>query len=245
MDQKPKTSGLAIAALVCGVLSFCTMGVAGLVAVVLGIMAVSAVNKSDGQQAGKGLAVGGIALGAVGMLFGVGLILALIPALNSARNTALMTQDMSTGRQLAVALISYAIDNDGQFPTDLGELDVYAGGNASFESAFGTGAPSGLTLTPQAEEFDPALLKKRGGFWYVLGGLELDSGSPATIMAFSRHVSPDQPSRVVVYLDGHVNLVDHEDLRQLLIDENGRRQDDGLSLIPINQIDDLPPATGE
>ena len=58
--QKAKTNGLAIAALVCSF--FC-----GILGIILGIVAINQINKTN--EGGKGLAIAGIVLGAVGMLF--------------------------------------------------------------------------------------------------------------------------------------------------------------------------------
>jgi type IV pilus assembly protein PilA len=62
-----KTSGLAIASLVLGILGFIT-GITGLIALVLGILALRGINKSSGEVKGKGLAISGIILGIVSSL---------------------------------------------------------------------------------------------------------------------------------------------------------------------------------
>ncbi len=56
-----KTNGLAIAALVCSF--FC-----GLLGIIFGIIAISQINKTNGN--GKGLAIAGICIGAVSMVVG-------------------------------------------------------------------------------------------------------------------------------------------------------------------------------
>ena len=56
--QKAKTNGLAIAALVCGF--FC-----GILGIILGIVALNQINKTN--EGGKGLAIAGIVIGAVGI----------------------------------------------------------------------------------------------------------------------------------------------------------------------------------
>ena len=58
--QKAKTNGLAIASLVCSF--FC-----GLLGIILGIVAISQINKTN--EGGKGLAIAGIAIGAVTFFF--------------------------------------------------------------------------------------------------------------------------------------------------------------------------------
>ena len=81
-EQKPG-SGLAIASLVCGILGVLTgififSGLSlGLAGIVLGIVAL--VKVKNGTASGKGMAIGGIVTGALGMIVAVGvLILGLV-----------------------------------------------------------------------------------------------------------------------------------------------------------------------
>lgn len=60
MPQKAKINGLAITSLVCSF--FC-----GLLGIILGIIAIGQINKSN--EGGKGLAIAGIVVGAVSILF--------------------------------------------------------------------------------------------------------------------------------------------------------------------------------
>ncbi len=56
----PRNSGLAIAALICGLIGFCTIGISALVGIVLGIMALVRISKNPRQQKGMALAISGI-----------------------------------------------------------------------------------------------------------------------------------------------------------------------------------------
>ncbi|MFO8058965.1 MAG: DUF4190 domain-containing protein [bacterium] len=78
MQQGPKTSGLAIAALVLGILGFCSYGFLGIIGLILGLVAISQINKSEGQTGGKGLAIAGSITGGASLILGVGLIAALV-----------------------------------------------------------------------------------------------------------------------------------------------------------------------
>ena len=70
--QGPRSSGLAIASLVTGILSLfpgCCCGFVGiplaLVALVMGIISITQINASAGQVGGKGMAIAGTILGGV------------------------------------------------------------------------------------------------------------------------------------------------------------------------------------
>lgn len=65
------TNGLAIAALVTSLVC------CGPIGLVLGLVALSQINASQGRQGGKGLAIAGIAIGAVTTL--IGLLLLMSP----------------------------------------------------------------------------------------------------------------------------------------------------------------------
>lgn len=65
-----RTNPLAVAALVTGILGCC--GVLAIVAIVCGLVARNQIGQSGGEQKGEGLAVAGIALGAVWLLASLG-----------------------------------------------------------------------------------------------------------------------------------------------------------------------------
>jgi len=65
MAMPPKTSGAAIASLVCGILG-CIPFVTSLLAVILGIVGIK--QTSNPQRTGRGLAIGGLILGLIGIL---------------------------------------------------------------------------------------------------------------------------------------------------------------------------------
>ena len=84
-----KTSVMAIASLVLGVLGFCTLGLGGLIGVILGIVALVGINKSAGRLGGQGLAIGGIVVSGTGLIVGI--------ALPSPWKTGRMAISLSTG----------------------------------------------------------------------------------------------------------------------------------------------------
>jgi hypothetical protein len=65
-SAKPGTSGLAIAALITGLAFWCFL-IPGIVAIVLGNLALEQIEDSNGLKTGRGLAIAGIILGWVGV----------------------------------------------------------------------------------------------------------------------------------------------------------------------------------
>lgn len=116
-----KTSGKAIASIVLGVLSLVTCLLTGIPAIILGILGLSNISKSQGRITGQGLAVAGIVLGALGTLATplVGILAALaLPALNMARETAREANAANQLIQVSRALMN-AETTDGKLPADI------------------------------------------------------------------------------------------------------------------------------
>ena len=114
---KIKTSGLAIASLVLGILSFCTFFLTAPLAVIFGIIALVMIAKSNGQLKGTGMAIAGIAVPVV--IFPIMAILMgiLLPALNSVKMAAQKVVCATNMSALGKAIYVYAGDYDGKFPT--------------------------------------------------------------------------------------------------------------------------------
>lgn len=78
--QMPRTSGLAIASLVLGLLWLC--GIGSLLATIFGAVSLSQISRSNGRLLGKGMAIAGLVLGILGLsLYAFPFTLAFIGAL--------------------------------------------------------------------------------------------------------------------------------------------------------------------
>lgn len=112
-----KTSGLAIAALVCAILAPFTCGITAILAIIFGIVALVKIDKSKGQLKGKGLAITGIALPAALIPLIALLMAILMPALARVRYIAQRTICAKNMQQLGIAMQIYADENEGKYPT--------------------------------------------------------------------------------------------------------------------------------
>jgi hypothetical protein len=112
----PPTCGLAIASLVCGILGLCTVGITSIVGLVLGILALMKISKSEGRLGGNGLAIAGVSVsGALLLLLPVQAAM-LLPALARAKSKAQTINCINNLKQLDIALRIYATDNAGKLP---------------------------------------------------------------------------------------------------------------------------------
>src|ERR1035437_8467274 len=113
----PKTSGLAVTSLVLGCLGLFSCGITALVGLVLGIIALVRINKSNGRLGGGSLALAGTIVSAAFLILGLILAAMLLPALAQAKQKAGTIHCMNNVKQLNLALIMYADDNKERFPT--------------------------------------------------------------------------------------------------------------------------------
>ena len=112
-----KTSGLAIAALVCAILSVFTCLLTAIPAIILGIVGLVKINNSGGRLKGTGMAIAGIvvpvaALPIIALLMGI-----LMPALARTRQLAFRMVCGTNMSGLSKAMLIYANDYDDKYPT--------------------------------------------------------------------------------------------------------------------------------
>jgi type IV pilus assembly protein PilA len=119
-----KTSGKAIASFICGIFVFCFP--ASILAIIFGLLSLSDIRKSADRLKGKGLAIAGLVLGGLGILFiPVVLIIAAIaiPNLLRARMAANEASAVASVRTVATAEVTYASAHpDAGFTCSLADL---------------------------------------------------------------------------------------------------------------------------
>lgn len=125
--QEKKTAGLAIVALVLGVLAVLTFPILifGVAALITGIAAMSVVNKPANHLKGSDMAQSGVILGGLSILFFVVAlpIALLLPALDRGRIIIHKTLNSSQLRGHVTGLFSYAESNRARYP-GIGQPDA-------------------------------------------------------------------------------------------------------------------------
>lgn len=115
-----KTSGMAIASLVCGILALC-IAVPGILGIIFGILAIKQINRSEGTIGGKGLAIGGLVTSGIGVVV-VGLFIGasmMLPALARAKAKASRIKCVNNLNSIGKAGLSFSQDNSGHAPWNL------------------------------------------------------------------------------------------------------------------------------
>jgi len=115
-----RTSGMATASLVLGLLGLFSAGLLALVGLILGILGLRQIRRSRGELQGQGLAVAGIVVSglvlAVMFLFLPIVAAVLFPVFAQAREKARASVCMSHLRQVGIAMSLYTQDYDEHWP---------------------------------------------------------------------------------------------------------------------------------
>lgn len=121
---RAKTSGMAVAAMVLGILSIFTCGLTIIPAVILGIVSLVRIGRSGGNLSGRGFAIAGIVvptalLPLLALLIGI-----LMPALARVRHIAFRMTCGNNISGLGELMLLYAGDYDEKFPTPSNWCDL-------------------------------------------------------------------------------------------------------------------------
>lgn len=210
----PRTSGLAIASLVLGLLGMLTFGVTSLVGMVLGIISLIQIQRRPDRLTGTGFAIGGLAVSALTFMMLPIFAAILFPVFARARGKAQQVSCQVNLKQLQLGVQMYCQDWGGHLPAAgkwcdaayeyVGNDNVYICPSLRGERCgYACNASlDGLTLSdiPGPNE-TVALFDAKGG-WNAAGGVEL---------ADPRH----NGAANVAYVDGHVKWTSERGLGAL------------------------------
>jgi hypothetical protein len=191
------TAGLAIAALVLGIISVLTCGGLGLgaiAAIACGHMALTKIGKAGGILGGRGIAVTGLIMGYVSiLLIGVGAILASLStaSIGKMAERGQAVKGINVARQLSVAVKLHAAGKQGMYPATLEEL-----------VATGALTQEGLD---EARSFKVATWQGVPGFEYR--GAGMSDSDPGDKVLFISNAQDAKGKRIVGRNDGSVELM--------------------------------------
>ena len=212
-----KTSGMAITSLVLGCLGLFTCGVTALVGLILGIIALVRISKSNGQLGGQGVALAGTIVSAVFLLFMPISAAMFLPALAKAKQKATSINCMNNVKQLNLGFMMYATDHKDVFPSGATWCDTlmpYINNQNTFRCpqgkpgqrshyAFNSHLAGHNTKDIQSPA-ETVLVFETDGGWNVAGGRELLPAQP-------RH----NGVYVIGFADGHAEAVQSARLGKL------------------------------
>jgi len=204
----PPKQGLAVGALVCGIIGIVGCPLVGVVGIVLGIVALVNVNRDPMRNTGRGLAIGGICTGAASLLIVIPLMIAiLLPSLSRAKELAKRAQCASNLMQIGSALAVYSNSNRGELPES---TEVW-------QQRLGASAPLGpMTFVC------PSDIGVTCSYRYV-PGRKMD-GSSTTIIVYEDPAIHNSEGGNVLFADGHVDFIRAARL-QPMIDALGASKD--------------------
>lgn len=219
MPVVPRTSGLAIASLVCGILAFLCVGpCASLPGLILGIIALSAVAASRGGLTGRGLAIAGTALSVLNLLLFTLIVSAiLLPALGAARRQAREVSCQVNLRQLGLSVMMYANDNKDNLPDAsqwCDSLQGYTGDGKVFRCLAAPLSKCGYAFNKNLSGVSMPNIKVPGNTVLLF---ESDAGWNASGDQGAMIARPRHPGGfIILFADGHVETVPRERLPKLI-----------------------------
>jgi prepilin-type processing-associated H-X9-DG protein len=184
------SQGLAIGALVCGIIGLVGCPPVGIVGLVLGIVAVVKASQAPERFGGKGLAIGGICTGAASLLVVPLMISILLPSLSRARELSKRTVCGANMRAIGQAMHIYAQDG-GMFPE---------------EGADWQGRLVGAGLTMPQQFLCPSDSLVSGSSYYYVPGYGVESDPEQVILYEDPAIHGGEGGNILTQ-DGHVGFV--------------------------------------
>ncbi len=206
----PKTSGLAVASLIFGLIGIFP------IALFLSIKSIRQINASNGTIGGKGFAIAGLVTSILGVITALILASMVLPALANTARMAKRIKCVNNLRNTSMAHRDFAMDNDEKMPWQLNHAQRLEHFGSVLNAGQNLGANLGLTAMKAELQTakillspcDPARsaandelelnwqsydtksgkpLQKNGvSYAFCLGG---DVGKPATVLALTRNLS--------------------------------------------------------
>ena len=233
---QPKTSGMAVASLVLGIVGTIFCAVASLVGLILGIVSLNTIKISAGQLTGRGLAIAGIVTSSVSIMLGL-LMLTLpligiavsIPWMKTFTQGTVSSQQIvgeSNMSQLCLAAALYSNENAGLLPDpdawqeqlqpyvpDIDELT-----SSPFDPDVGRlFAMNAYLIGSSAAQPLPVALTDIPEQDRTVLFFEVSSGSPSSGGPELLPAEPQGPDGCIIgFADGHVEVIPPEQIDDLI-----------------------------
>ncbi len=196
---RERRAGLAITSLVLGIAGFCTAGLAGIVGVILGIVALAKASSEPQVDRGRGFAIAGIVTGAVSLLMVLPLMVAiLLPSLSRARELAKRTVCGVNLRAVDASLRSYIEEYDQEPPNISVLID---------ESSIGSEVLNCPSVDPASSRTPPYI--------WIRGA---DCADADNVVLYEPLQNHGGDGGNVLFCDGHVEFVAQAVWEQVLSD---------------------------
>ncbi len=215
-DAKKPVSGMAIAALVLGLLGV-VVPLLGLVGIILGVVVLSKCGK-DSNQGGRGLAIGAIIAGVIATALNFVICAGiLLPALGKARQAARTVVTQSYLKQISIGLYKYAQDNKDYMPEA-------ATGWQQRLSPYGLSGPMLESANKPDNWTKPTLI------YVPLSTPIAKVRNPSSVVVVYEDPAIDPGDTVpVAFLDGSVRVISEEELAAMLKAQAETPDDAGAS----------------
>ena len=219
----PRRCGTALASLICGIAGPCTLGICGIIGLILGIVSLSKIKKSGGQLTGKNLGIAGIVVSAIGLPFTLFFVLPLlvailVPAFAGAIAGANAASAMNAGKELGIAALDYGMINR-TFPPANTWPDVLAKEYKLSPEILAGGSTKGGRMFAMNARLDDTPMSSVRQPGYTVMFFECEPGSPPS---GGPELLPLRPRYggcyIIVFTDRHVMAVRPEDIGTLVWD---------------------------
>ena len=201
---QPLRTGMAIAALVLGIIGLALCPIFGVVALILGIVATVRASSEPTVYGGKGMAIAGICLGGAALLWVPLMMSILLPSLARARELAKRAVDASNLRGVAQAFVIYANDHNGQPPPNLKAL-----------------MDAGIVIAGQLQNPCDPDATNTCDYYFVRYDAVTDWDAEFSndwVMAYSDPAYHNGEGANILFADGHVEFVNEPEFTQTLKD---------------------------
>lgn len=205
-DDTPVRRGLAVAALVCGIVGLFPLWFpVNLIGLILGIVAARRASRQPEQYGGRGLAIGGICTGAVGLLMSLFLAAAVFGPFGLSEHASRRVCTRNAMR-IGTAMRDYAQANNGAFPPD-------------FETLIQDGSLDEMDFW--CPNSDPDSTDLYECYQYVSGQTTADNAD--NVLVYEKPECHKGEGGTVLFLDGRVEFVEPYAHVEDLVSQTRRR----------------------